>query len=75
MKLLPLSIDAIALICVTLITFSIFIAGLLDVLDYIIIKGVLFIAFGTLFVFAVSYALKNKRKENRLKDTLQDDSH
>lgn len=73
MKILPLSTDAIALIWVTLVTFTIFIAGLLDVLDYIIIKVVLFITFGTMFVFAVSYALKNRKKENRLKDTLQDD--
>ncbi|WP_458625924.1 hypothetical protein [Winogradskyella sp. PC D3.3] len=75
MKLFPLSTDAIALICVTLITFSIFIAGLLDVLDYMIIKGVLFLGFGTMFIFAVSYALKNDIKKNRPEDTSQDDSH
>ncbi|SDH27570.1 hypothetical protein [Winogradskyella thalassocola] len=75
MKFLPTSPDAIALTCVTLITLSLFIAGLLEVLDYIIIKGLLFLGFGTMFVFAVNYALKNDKKENRLEDTPQDDSH
>ncbi|EPR73578.1 hypothetical protein ADIWIN_1608 [Winogradskyella psychrotolerans RS-3] len=75
MKISPLSTDAVALVCVTLITFGVFIAGLLDVLDYIIIKGVLFLGFGIMLVFTISCALKNDRKENRLEDTPQDDSH
>ena len=75
MKFLPTSPDSQALTCVTLITLSIFIAGLLDVLDYIIVKGILFLAVGTLFIFAVHYAVRNDIKENRLKDIPQDDSH
>ncbi|WP_147298944.1 hypothetical protein [Winogradskyella sediminis] len=75
MKFIPKSTDAIVLCCVTIIALSMFMAGLFDVLDYIIVKATLFIGFAALFVTAMFYAYKNDKKENRLEDTPQDDSH
>ncbi|WP_215936982.1 hypothetical protein [Winogradskyella psychrotolerans] len=74
-NLIPKTTDAIVLSCVTILVLSLFIAGLCDVLDYFIIKVMLFICFGSLFITAIIFAAKNDVKENRLEDTPQDDSH
>jgi len=75
MKLFPVNKNSIALLFVAAITFTFFIAGLLDILDYFIIKSLLFFNFTGLVIVAISYALKNEDKKNRPKDKLQDDSH
>jgi len=75
MKLFPLNRNSIALSFVGIITIGFFIAGLLKVLDYFIIKALLFSGFVALFVVAINYALKNDIKKNRPEDKLQDDSH
>jgi hypothetical protein len=75
MKLFPLTKNSIALSFVVIMTIGFFIAGLADVLDYFIVKALLFSSFGVLVIIAMSYALKNNIKKNRPKDTLQDDSN
>lgn len=75
MKLFPLNRNSIALSFVGIITVGFFIAGLLKVLDYFIIKALLFSGFVALLVVAINYALKNDDKKNRPKNKLQDDSH
>lgn len=75
MKLFPLSKNAIWMGFVCIATFGFFIAGLFKVLDYFIIKALLFSCYGILLVMAISYALKNDNKKNRLEDKPQDDSH
>ncbi len=75
MKLFPLNKNSIALLLVGAITIGFFMAGLLKVLDYFIIKALLFSCFATLVIVAISYALKNESKKNRPEDKLQDDSH
>ena len=75
MKLIPTTKDAIALTCVTLLALGLFVSGLFDVLDYVIVKGMLFIGFGGLFVAAIIIAFKNETKKNRPEDEPQDDSH
>jgi hypothetical protein len=74
-KLIPTTKDAIALICVTLLALGLFISGLFDVLDYVIVKAMLFLGFGALFVAALIFAFKNESKKNRPEDELQDDLH
>ena len=75
MKLIPTTKDAIALYCVAILTVGFFVAGLLKVLDYFIVKALLFSFFTALVIIAIGYALKNETKKNRPEDTLQDDSH
>jgi hypothetical protein len=48
---------------------------LFDVLDYVIVKAMLFLGFGALFVAALIFAFKNESKKNRPEDELQDDLH
>ncbi|WP_179008336.1 hypothetical protein [Winogradskyella forsetii] len=74
-QFIPKTKDAIALSSAVTIALTWFIAGLCDVLDYIIIKGVLFLGFGVLFVLALIYGLRNDAKKNRPEDKLQDDSY
>jgi hypothetical protein len=75
MKLIPLNKNSIALIFVAIIAIGFFAAGLFEVLDYVIIKALLFTGFGFLFVIAIVFTIKNENKKNRPKETLQDDSH
>ena len=75
MKFYPTTKDTLALTCVTFVTIGLFIAGLFGVLDYFIVKVLLFLGFGVLFLVAFFYALKNEIKKNRPEDTLLDDSH
>ena len=74
-KLYPISKDSIALIAVAFTAFGIFIAGLTDVLNYIIVKAILILSFISILVTAIIFGIKNMEKENRLEDTPQDDSH
>jgi len=73
-KLYPISKDSIALIAVAFTAFGIFIAGLTDVLNYIIVKAILILSFISIIVTAIIFGIKNMEKENRLEDTPQDDS-
>ena len=75
MNLIPKTKDAIALTSVVIVTLAFFLAGLFKVLDYFIVKAMLFLSYGILFILALSYALKNDTKKNRPEDKLQDDSH
>lgn len=75
MKLVPLNKNSIAIIIAVIITLGFFLAGLFEILDYIIVKILLFLSFGLLFVVATSYAIKNDTKKNRPEDKLQDDLH
>jgi len=73
-KLIPKSKDSIALVLVTIIALGMFISGLCNILDYIIVKILLFVGFGSLLIIAIVYAVKNNIKKNRLEDISQDDS-
>ena len=75
MKLIPINRDSIALAFVSVLVFVFFVAGLFKVLDYFIVKAFLFTNFGGIVIVAISYAIKNDVKKNRLEDKLQDDSH
>jgi hypothetical protein len=75
MKLIPTSTDSIALTYVLIITLSFFSAGLFDVLDYLIVKILLFQSLGVLIITTIYFALKNDVKKNRPEDKLQDDSY
>jgi hypothetical protein len=75
MRFFPLSKNSIALLLATLITFGFFAAGMFEVLDYFIIKALLFTLFGGMLIFAIWRALKNDTMKNRPEDELQDDSN
>ena len=75
MKLFPLNKNSIALLLVVILSVGFFVAGLLKVLDYFIVKVLLFSSFTALVIIAIGYALKNDTKKNRPEDKLQDDSH
>ncbi len=75
MRFFPLSKNSIALLLAALITFGFFAAGMFEVLDYFIIKALLFTLFGGMLIFAIWRALKNDTIKNRLEDELQDDSN
>lgn len=75
MKLFPLNKNSLALLFVAIVAFGFFTAGMFEVLDYFIIKALLFTLFGGLLVLAFWQALKNDTKKNRPEDELQDDSN
>jgi hypothetical protein len=75
MSFFPLNKNTIALSSVAIITIGFFIAGLYEVLDYIIVKVLLFGGLGILMIIAITHAIKSEVKKNRLEDELQDDSH
>ncbi|WP_179320414.1 hypothetical protein [Winogradskyella helgolandensis] len=76
-KSYSISKDTIALLAVTMIVLGLFLSGLFDVLDYLIIKALLFFSFGTLFILACIYAIKNDTdtEKNRPEEALQNDSN
>ncbi|WP_299367569.1 hypothetical protein [Winogradskyella sp.] len=65
MNLFPLNRNSLALTIVGIIGVGFFIAGLLKILDYFIVKALLFGSFGVLFIIASWHALKNNSKKNR----------
>lgn len=73
MKWFPINKNTIALLFVIIVTFGFFIAGLFEVLDYLIIKFLLICGYIGLVAVAIFFAVKNRK--NRLEDKLQDDSH
>jgi len=75
MKLFSLNRNSLAIILTMTVTIGFFVAGLLEVLDYFIVKVLLFIGFGILFTVAIGYGIKNDTKKNRPEDILLDDSH
>jgi hypothetical protein len=64
MKLFSLTTNSIALSAVALITIVFFVAGLFNILDYFIVKALLFLGFGALVIISISYALKNETKNS-----------
>lgn len=60
MKLFPLNKNSIALLMVTAIAFGFFFSGLLDILDYFIVKALLFASTAALVVAAMYFTLKNE---------------
>ncbi|MCA0132239.1 hypothetical protein [Winogradskyella alexanderae] len=72
MNWFPTDKNTIVLIFVSLITIGFFIAGLFDVLDYLIIKFLLISGTIALLVVALYFALRNRK--NRLENKFQDDS-
>ncbi|WP_111683954.1 hypothetical protein [Winogradskyella tangerina] len=75
MKLLPLNKNSLALITVAVLSIGFFISGLMQILDYFIVKVLLFGSFGILIVIAISYAFQNEAKKNRPEELPQDDLH
>ncbi|APY09385.1 hypothetical protein BWZ20_14195 [Winogradskyella sp. J14-2] len=75
MRLFPINKNSIALIIIAIITIGFFTAGMFEVLEYFIIKALLFSLFGGLLIIAFWHALKNDAKKNSPEDKLQDDSH
>ncbi|RCT55120.1 hypothetical protein [Winogradskyella sp. KYW1333] len=73
MKWFPINKNTIALLFVIIVTLGFFIAGLFEVLDYLIIKFLLICGYIGLVAVAIFFAVKNRK--NRLEDKLQDDSH
>ena len=75
MNILPITKNALVLSLVCIVTMGFFIGGMLEILDYFIIKVLLFGSYGVLLFLAIKYALKNDIKKNRPEDKFQDDSH
>ncbi len=73
MKWFPINKNTIALLFVIIVTLGFFIAGLFEVLDYLIIKFLLICGYIGLVAVAIFFAVKNRK--DRLEDKLQDDSH
>lgn len=74
MRLFPLNKHNAPLLLVAAVAIGFFIGGLFEVLDYFIIKVLMFMAYGALLILGIGYALLNDKK-NRLEDTPQDDSY
>lgn len=75
MKFFPLNKDTISLSISSLVAIGFFVAGLSEVLEYFIIKALLFMGFGALFIVAIFFTLKNNTIKNRPEDKPQDDLH
>lgn len=75
MNLFPINRNSIALSVVAFVSIGFFVAGLFDVLDYFIMKALLFTGYAVLLVIALIHAFKNEDKKNRPEEILQDDSH
>jgi len=63
MSLFSLNKNYISLVIAFFITAGFFVAGLLEVLDYVIVKVLLFSSFGILVLVALNYAIKNETKK------------
>ncbi|WP_425075863.1 hypothetical protein [Psychroserpens sp. S379A] len=57
--------NTLALISTGIILFGFFISGIFDVLDYLIVKALLFTAFATLIAILVWIAIKNKQTDSK----------
>ncbi|MCT4629995.1 hypothetical protein [Winogradskyella sp.] len=75
MRLFPLNKNTVALLLVTTVVVGFFAAGMFKVLEYFIVKVLLFLGYGALTIIAFWNALKNDTKKNRPEDKLQDDLH
>lgn len=64
-----------ALMVCAFVVITFFISGLLDILEYPIIKILLFAGFSIIVIMSVSIAIKNDSKKNRLEENPQDDLH
>lgn len=62
---MPFSKNTLALISTGIILFGFFISGIFDVLDYLIVKALLFTAFATLVAILVWIAIKNKQTDSK----------
>lgn len=68
MKWLPTDKNSIALILVNIVVIGFFVAGLFDVLDYLIIKFL--IISGTLALLLTAFYFARRNRKNRLEDKL-----
>ena len=75
MRFFSLGKNQFSLLLTTVVTVGFLISGLFRILDYFIVKVLLFISFGSLFIIALLITLKSNRQKNRLEEKLQDDSH
>ncbi len=65
MRLFPINKNTIALSLTFIIVITFFAAGVLDVLDYFIVKSLLFLAYGILFIYALIYIQSNEKKKKK----------
>ena len=65
--------DTVTLVGVIIVTLGFFVAGLTNILDYYIVKLLLFTGFGVLFLLALVTILNKAGKKNRLENISQDD--
>lgn len=75
MKLFPLSKNGLVLSLVGIVAIGFFTGGMLEILDYFIVKALLFASYAVLLAIAIYYANKNEDKKKRPEDKLQDDFH
>jgi hypothetical protein len=75
MKLFPLHKNTLALCFASVLVIGFFVSGLLDILDYFIVKVLLFSGFVALAIVAINYGVENEIKKKRLEEKLQDESH
>ncbi|NRB59298.1 MAG: hypothetical protein HRU50_05065 [Winogradskyella sp.] len=67
MSLVSLNKNTIALIVVSIIAIAFFVCGMLDILDYVIVKALLFLGIATISIIAFVSGINNATK-NRSKD-------
>ncbi|MEY8848794.1 hypothetical protein AB9K26_08260 [Psychroserpens sp. XS_ASV72] len=67
--------NSLALIYTGIILLSFFLSGIFDVLDYLIVKALLFIGFGILGALLVWIAVKEPNKKITSNNTTQGDSN
>ena len=66
--------NTITLTGVVIVSLGFFVAGLTNVLDYYIVKILLFTGFSMLLCLAIVTVLQKASKKNRLENSSQDDS-
>ncbi|WP_460219560.1 hypothetical protein [Psychroserpens sp. MEBiC05023] len=59
--------NTLALVFSGLIVAGFFVSGILGILDYLIVKAILFTAFAALAVYLILMVLKDSEKKNHLK--------
>jgi len=59
--------NTLSLVFSALIVAGFFVSGVLDILDYLIVKGLLFSSFALLAVYLVVIVLKDSESKNHLK--------
>ncbi|MFK7832503.1 MAG: hypothetical protein AB8B52_04430 [Winogradskyella sp.] len=75
MKFIPTTKDSLALTGVAFIALGFFVAGLFNILDYFMVKLLLYFGLAFMFALVIRYAIKNDSKKNRFEDERQNDSY